>query len=503
MLKVEEVHQRYPGVHALKGVSLSVEPGRVLGLVGENGAGKSTLIRILAGIEQPESGRVRFKGEDVSFSSPVDSQAAGISVVSQEFRLVPQLSVEDNLFLNQEITKGGVIRRGQTRARTKELLSMLGVSVDPRQYVSDLSVADQQQVEIARALSRDFDLLIMDEPTAALSAPEVRNLIRIVRRLADAGKSVIYVSHHLEEVFEVCDDLVVFRDGRCVWSGPASEQNEASLVELMLGRKPESFTRAQLEVAKSDEAALFEVDDVRIPGLAAPFSLSVKAGEVVGLAGLAGSGRANVTRALFGDLPTQGGSVRVNDKRADISNPRSALRSGIFLLNEDRKQDGLLPHLDVAENALIARQSKWRTGLRKYLTLPRADLSDFDRMKQQMTIRVPHGRVLIGNLSGGNQQKVLLGRAMYTKCPVLFLNEPTRGVDVGAKVEIYELIEEMAAGGAAIVVASSDIPELVAITRRCLVLFGGEVVAELTGSQVTEDNITAASLGQWSEEKIA
>lgn len=499
VLSVDQVEQRYPGVHALRGVCLQVERGQVLGLVGENGAGKSTLIRILAGIEARAAGRVMFKGNDVDFASPTDSQRAGISVVSQEFRLVPQLSVADNIFLRQELSRGGVIRAAETRHRTTELLELLELDVDPGQLVGTLSVADQQMVEIARALSREFDLLIMDEPTAALNGPEVRRLLGIVRKLADSGKSVIYVSHHLDEVFAATDVVTVFRDGSSVWSGPTGQLDEPGLVELMLGRKPETFRHEVSGPASSeddDRAPLLEVSDVLVTGLVAPLSLGVMPGEVVGLAGLAGSGRIEVMRALYGDNRLLSGHVHVGGKRAGLRSPHAAVKSGIFMLSEDRKQEGILPHLDVTENVMVGRRRPFLRGLERFFTVPRWEQDLFGKLREQMSIRVPHGRVLVGNLSGGNQQKVMLGRAVNSQCRVLLLNEPTRGVDVGAKVEIYELVQSLADDGAAVVVSSSDVPELVAISNRCLAFYAGRVVAELRGKDITEENVVAASIGQ-------
>lgn len=496
ILRVEKIEQRYPGVQALKGVSLDISGGHVMGLVGENGAGKSTLIRILAGIERPVAGRVVFKGDQTEFSSPVESQRAGVSVVSQEFKLVPQLSVADNIYLRQEITRGGFVRRRTTRDSTQRLLDLLELEVDPDQLVDTLTVADQQMVEIARALSREFDLLILDEPTAALNGPEVARLLGIVRKLAHQGKAVIYVSHRLDEIFAVCDRVCVFRDGESVWSGEAAALNQDGLIELMLGRKPEDFVPSAPDVrADHDEAPALTLRDFKVRGMEAGLGLSVYNGQIVGLAGLAGSGRTEIMRALSGDLPVEAGSVQVDGVPALASSPHAAAKAGIFMLSEDRKQDGILPHLNVTENVFVSIPRTKQKGLRRLFT-PRAnEESDFGTLKRSMTIRVPSPRQLIGNLSGGNQQKVLLGRAVKSDCRVLLLNEPTRGVDVGAKVEIYELIQQLASDGTAILVSTSDVPELVAIANRCLVFYAGRLVADLRDEEITEDAIIAASVG--------
>lgn len=498
VLEVRDIVQEYPGVRALKGVSLEFHPGTVKGLVGENGAGKSTLIRILGGIEQPVRGDVFVRQDRKVLRNSSDAQAAGISVVSQEFRLVPQLSIADNVFLGHELGTGGVINKRRTHELTAGLLDQLGLDLDPRRTVSSLTVGDRQMVEIARALSRDFDVLIMDEPTAALNGAEITRLHEIVQRLASQGKAIVYVSHHLDEIFDICDDVAVLRDGELIAEATIASLDEAQLVEHMLGRKPQHYERAST-TAPSSEVRLL-VRDLEIPGVRNPVNLSVAAGEIVGLAGLVGSGRTEITRSLFGDLPALSGQVSVDGKAVRPRSSREAIRSGIFMLSEDRKSEGILPHLDVTENAMVSRARGNLPTLQKSVPVRKDEGAAFERLRQQMRIRVPHGRQLIGNLSGGNQQKVLLGRALLSGCSVLLLNEPTRGVDVGAKVDIYQLIRELADAGVAVVVSSSDAPELVAIVDRCLVYFAGDQVAELHGPNVTEDNIVTASVGQVAEE---
>ena len=498
VLQVDDIVQEYPGVRALKGVSLEIHAGQVLGLVGENGAGKSTLIRILGGIEQPVRGSVTLNGAQQHFRSSADSQAAGISVVSQEFRQVSQLSVADNIFLGHELTTGGVVQRARTRAHSAEVLDQLGMDLDPDRPVSSLTVGDRQMVEIARALSRRFDVLIMDEPTAALNGAEIERLHAIVRRLAQQGKAIVYVSHHLDEIFAICDDVAVLRDGELVARQPTADLDEPRLVEHMLGRKPTTYEHVVAGEGGAD--VRLDVRDLQVPGVAEPFTLQVRRGEVLGLAGLVGSGRTELTRALFGDLVALGGTVEVDGRAVRLRTSREAVRHGIFMLSEDRKGEGILPHLDVTENAMVSRDRTSLPWHRRALPLRRDESAEFARLRDEMRIRVPHGRQLIGNLSGGNQQKVLLGRALLSGCSVLLLNEPTRGVDVGAKVDIYQLIKQLADRGVAVVVSSSDAPELAAIADRCAVYFAGRRVAELRGRDVTEENIVSASVGQTAQE---
>lgn len=494
ILTARGVVQEYPGVKALKGVDLTLEAGQVHALVGENGAGKSTLIRILGGIEQPKSGQLILGGTDRRFLGSAQSQEAGISVVSQEFRLIPELSIEDNVMLGHELSSGGVVKASLTRKKVKEVLDLLGVDLAPGRLVSTLTTGDQQMVEIARALSRDFDVLIMDEPTAALNQSEVEKLHVIVRRLAEQGKAILYVSHHLDEVFSICDVVTVLRDGSRVHVGPTGELDEPKLVEHMLGRPPGQFTHSTPGEGRDSGSGLV-VSGIAISGLPHPFTLDVAAGEVVGLAGLVGSGRTELMRAIAGDLPFGAGTIEVKGRPAKVTSIASAIRSGIYMLSEDRKREGILPHLDVTENTMVSRDRSQLSPLRRVFPSRAKEAGTFARLKESLRIRVPDGRSLIGNLSGGNQQKVLLGRALEANCSVMLLNEPTRGVDVGAKLDIYDLIKEQADGGTAVLVSSSDVAELTTICDRCLVFFAGELVAELSGDDLTENNIVQASVG--------
>ncbi|WEV63820.1 sugar ABC transporter ATP-binding protein [Bifidobacterium sp. ESL0732] len=498
VLQTEQLVQEYPGVKALKGISIAVKAGEILALVGENGAGKSTLIRMLAGIEQPVSGKIFLKGKEQSFKSSSDSQNHGIAVVSQEFRQVGELTVAENIYLGHEIVSHGIIDKKATHAKAKALLDELGLDLDLDRYVSSLTIGDQQLVEIARALSLQFDVIIMDEPTAALNNSETEKLHRIVKRLAADGKAVIYVSHHLEEVFQICDTVDVLRNGKLVFSGPVADTNEQSLVEQMLGRKAEVYNKTDTTADKSPIG--LQVKDVIIGRFPTAFNFEVRKGEILGIAGLVGSGRTEISRALFGQMPILSGSVLVDDKPVNLSNNRKAIRQGIFMLSEDRKNEGIIPHLDVIENSMIAKNKKDLPFAERFLPIAKKEKDSFDELKGKMNIKVQNDNELIVSLSGGNQQKVLFARAVLTGCSVLILNEPTRGVDVGAKIEIYQLIKELADSGVSIIVSSSDAPEIAAIANRCIVLFAGKEVAEFKGSDVTEENIIAASVGSMNKE---
>ncbi|MFV0405677.1 MAG: sugar ABC transporter ATP-binding protein [Propioniciclava sp.] len=502
LLEAIQVSRTYPGVQALEEVNLTLRAGEVTALMGENGAGKSTLIRIFGGLERPSAGRIQLRGAAVGFRNAADSQAAGISVVSQEFRLVPQLSVAENIFLGHEVTRSGLLRPRIMRRRAYELLRQLDLDINPAQVVETLSVGDQQLVEITRALASDFDVLIMDEPTAALNVGEVARLLSLVRTIRDQGKAILYVSHHLEEIFEIADRIAVFRDGRSVAEVVAAGTSEPELVALMLGRELQQFDAHHgvddTRVTQGVAPPRFAVAEFTCPQVRTPVSFDLEPGEILGVAGLVGSGRTELIQALFGALPSTG-SCRLDGTELRIRTPAEAIAAGLFMLSENRKQEGIFPHLSVLENLLIAQRDPEITGLAREVPSPRTERAAFDTMKQELNIRVDRPQQYIGNLSGGNQQKVLFGRAMLSGCSVLLLNEPTRGVDVGAKVEIYQLIRRLAESGVAIVISSSDTPELVTLVHRCAVMQGGQLKVILNRSEISEDAILAHSVGTGSQ----
>ncbi len=493
LVSAEGIDKRYSGVHALKDVSLALLPGEVHALVGENGAGKSTMIKILAGLEAPTAGKVMIEGNPVRFAGPHDSQAAGISVISQEFRLVPQMTVAENMFLGHEPRRLGLVDRSASRRMTRDPLRELGLDISPDRRVDSLAVADQQLVEIARALSREFRVLIMDEPTAALTEVEVDKLLSLVERLRETGCAVLYVSHRLPEIFRVADRISVLRDGQLVAQMKTADTTVDQLVTHMLGRELEDATEAHGSAQPADAAAapVLRVEGLRCRNVVEPVDVQVGAGEILGIAGLVGSGRSELMPALFGVTPATFGRYQVDGKDVRPRSPADAIDSGVFMLSEDRKAEGILPLLSVLDNAVVA-QRKWG----RLLLDRRRDRDSYQKLHKRMRIRSANPANPITALSGGNQQKVLLGRALLSDCRVLLLNEPTRGVDVGAKVDIYQLVRELASTGVAVVVSSSEAAELVAVADRCLTLYAGRVSGYLQGAAITEPAIVAASLGR-------
>ncbi|MDI1463518.1 sugar ABC transporter ATP-binding protein [Catellatospora sp. KI3] len=495
LLRVDGLTVEFPGVRALDGVHFDVAAGEVHALVGENGAGKSTLLKVLGGLHRPSAGAVTLDGAAYRPRRPADAVHAGIAVIYQEFNLYPDLTVAENVFSGREpvhpLTRG--IRYAEINRRAAELFAVLGVAIDPTAPVSSLTVSEQQLVEIAKALSVDGRIIVMDEPTAALSADEVTRLLDVVRRLRAEGRSVIYVSHRLDEVFAVADRVTVLRDGRHVRTVPLAETSTDELVRWMVGRDVEALFPRGDAVAGD---VVLELDRVSAGRQLREVSLTVRAGEIVGIGGVAGAGQPELSQVVFGALPVTGGRMLLGGAPYRPDGPADAMRAGIGFLHEDRKAAGILPDLSVRDNLTVSVLDKVRGALGRLLS-PAAESGVFATYRDRLAVRATGPDQLIGQLSGGNQQKVLFGRALAPGGRLLILNEPTRGVDIGAKVEIHQLINEITAEGAGVIMISSDLPELLGISDRVYVLAGGRVAGHLTGADRTEENVmTCASTGR-------
>ncbi len=493
ILEARQISKQFPGVLALDRVDLDLIPGEVHALVGENGAGKSTLIKILAGQYQPTAGTIHLNGAPVHFDNPMQSQAAGISVINQEFNLIPELSIAENIFLGREPRlRTGLIDWKTMNARAAQLLQELGLAVSPKLRAQYLTVGDLQLVEVAKALSHDFQVMIMDEPTAALNSAEVERLFGIIDSLRARGVVVLYVSHRLSEIFRIADRVTVLRDGRRVDTRAIKDVTENDVITMMLGRE-----LADYEVEKGaevEERAALSVRGLTVLGAFTDVSFDLHYGEVLGIAGLIGSGRSELMRALFGLLSPSAGTITIDGRTTRIGSAMQALREGIFMLPEDRKAEGIFPDLNVLDNLLLKRPRPNENALARLFLAMGAERKQYQSIREKLSIRAHSPTQLISTLSGGNQQKVLLGRALVSEARILLLNEPSRGVDVGTKVEIHELIRRVAEEHRAVVVSSSDVPELVKVSDRCLVMSGGRIAAVLEGAQVTEDNILARAV---------
>lgn len=491
-VELRGIHKYFGDNEVLKGIDLAAESGQILALVGENGAGKSTLTRVISGAYQPNEGTLCVDGVPMRFHSPQAAMVAGIQVIYQEFRqnLFPHLDVAQNLFvLDRGARFGRISVRGKAmRAAATELLHSVGLDVDPSRLVASLSVAEQQQLEIAKAISEEVRLLILDEPTAALDETESELLFDQVRRLRREGVAIIYISHRLKEVFALANEIAVLRDGKVVMRQSPDDVTEADVVTAMAGRTVEDLYPRHTK--PSDQPRL-ELEGVSVTGRFEDLNLTVHAGEVVGIGGVAGSGKGAIPRALFGLQRLDAGSVRLDGERLDIRSTRQAIDAGIAYVTPDRQAEGLTLLQSVSDNISLASLRGFsRIGLMRR----RAERSAAAEMVRRLGIRTPSVETEVGELSGGNQQKTLFARWVLRRPKLLLMEEPTRGVDVAAKADIYKIIDEQTGEGAAVLLVSSDLPELVAMCDRVIVVRHGRAVAELSGETLSEQSVLAHAL---------
>jgi galactofuranose transport system ATP-binding protein len=486
-VELRGIVKRFPGVRALEGVDFQLAAGEVHALLGENGAGKSTLIKIMTGALQRDSGDIRVDGTQVEIASPPAAQALGISTVYQELNLIPTLSVAKNLTLEHQPRRFGLISWRDARARARAALSRLNLDIDVERPLAAYSVAIQQLVAIARALEHDTRVLVLDEPTASLDAREVELLFGILRELKQRGIAIVFITHFLDQVYAVADRITVLRNGRVVGTAPASELPRLPLISLMLGRELGAVTHERpADMANAQAEPFVAATGLGRRHFMAPLDLAVRKGEVVGLAGLLGSGRTETAKLLFGSIHADAGRMQVAGQPVAIRSPRQAIRLGFGFCPEDRKGEGIFPELTVRENIVLALQSKrgW---------LHRLPVEEQDRLVAEMiaalAIATPDADKLVGQLSGGNQQKVILARWLVSQSQLLILDEPTRGIDVGAHEEVVALIRRLCAEGLALLVASSELDEIVAVSNRVAVLRDRQKVGEITGDAITREAI--------------
>ncbi len=489
------ISKRFPGVQALDNVDFDVALGEIHALLGENGAGKSTLLKILSGAQQPDAGEISLGGVPTTFNSPHDAQRLGIVTIYQEFTLAPNMTVAENVFIGREPGAGPFVNWRRMAAETRAITDRLGLGLKPFALVRDLSVAEQQMVEIARALSMKSRLIVMDEPTSALSSTEVEKLFRIVRDLRTQGLSIIFVTHRLEEVMEICDRYTVLRDGRLVDGGKIAGTTIEGIIRLMVGRQVDALF-AHREEAKAGEVAL-KVEGLSRRGKAQDqnatvldnVSLEVRRGEILGVAGLVGAGRTEMARAVFGADRFDSGRVLVGGQPVTIRSPQDAIRHGIGLVPEDRKQQALFLSLGVRINLSMAAHNRiLRGGIFIDEVAERRMVEDF---RKSLNIRMASPDQAIANLSGGNQQKVVLARWLALRPRVLIVDEPTRGIDVGAKVEVHNLLYEMARSGIAVIAISSELPEVLAISDRIVTMREGRITGEIDRMSASEERLMA------------
>jgi rhamnose transport system ATP-binding protein len=490
-LALAGVSKSFGAVRALRDVSLELFAGEAHALAGENGAGKSTLVKTLAGVHRPDSGQVLLNGEPVVFAGPGDAQQAGVAVIYQEPTLFPDLSVAENIFMGRQPRRSlGRIDRRTMHAQTRELFARLGVALDPEQPSRGLSIADQQLVEIAKALSRDARVLIMDEPTAALSGNEVARLFSVVEALREHGCAILFISHRLDEIFSLCQRVTTLRDGEWIASEPVSGLTHDELVRRMVGR--ELGTLYPKQDAELGEVAL-QVERLTREGVFTDVSFEVRRGEIVALAGLVGAGRSEVARAIFGVDRWDAGAVSVDGVRLPPGSPTAAMGAGLALVPEDRRQQGLVMELSIERNIGLTGLRSLRRGATISRKAERDRAKDWAVRLQLKFARLSDG---VAVLSGGNQQKVVLAKWLATNPSVLIVDEPTRGIDVGTKAEVHRLLSELAGQGIAVLMISSDLPEVLGMADRVLVMHEGRLSAELSRAEATEESVMTAATGR-------
>ncbi|CAL9334596.1 Ribose import ATP-binding protein RbsA [Nocardiopsis dassonvillei] len=485
------VTKSFGSVRALRGLSLELRAGEIHALVGENGAGKSTLVKTIAGVHRPDTGQILVDGEPAVFTAPADAQRAGVAVIYQEPTLFPDLSVAENIFIGrQPRTRLGTIDKARMRAETTEAFRRLGVDIDPDRPANGLSIADQQLVEIAKALTRRARVLIMDEPTAALSGVEAERLFTVARTLRDAGSALLFISHRFDEVFSLCDRITVVRDGAFVSCDPTADLDVDTVVRRMVGREVTSLYPK--EEAEHGDVVL-EVGGLTRTGVFADVSFSVRAGEIVALAGLVGAGRSEVVRAVFGVDRYDAGGVRVAGRPLPPGRPRAAINAGMALVPEDRRHQGLVMEASIGRNATATRR---RVLSRFGLLGARAEHTAAREWGERLSLKYGSLDDAVSTLSGGNQQKVVLAKWLSTEPRVLFIDEPTRGIDVGTKAEVHRLLSALAGQGLAIVMVSSELPEVLGMADRVLVMHEGRITAELDRAEADEESVMYAATGQ-------
>lgn len=487
LVSMEGIEKSFPGVHALNQCRFELRAGEVHALLGENGAGKSTMMKVLAGIYAPDAGRILYKGKEVTIAGPRAAQALGISMIHQELNLMPHLTLAQNVFIGREPRRGVRfwLNEGALNAQTEQLFQSMHLNLDPRTKVADLTVAKQQMVEIAKALSYNSAVLIMDEPTAALTETEIDELFRMINQLRERGVGIVYISHRLEEIKRICDRITIMRDGRYINTVGAQDVTIDQIISMMVGRT--IYESAPEVPASPNQETVLEVKGVNRAGVLKDINFTLKKGEILGFAGLMGAGRTEVARAVFGADRIDSGEIYVQGRWAQIKTPRDAVRYGIGYLSEDRKRYGLALGMDVESNVVLAAFKKF-FGRLGWVNRSKTR-STAQQYVETLAIKTPTIQQRVRNLSGGNQQKVVIGKWLTADTNILIFDEPTRGIDVGAKSEIYKLLNDLAHQGKSIIMISSELPEILRMSHRIVVMCEGRITGELSAAEATQEGI--------------
>jgi len=491
VVELKNITKRFPGVVALSNMQLAVKPGEIHGLIGENGAGKSTLIKVLTGVHKPDEGEIYVHGEKNSFKNPNESAAAGIACVYQELNMEKLLSVTDNIFINKWLKKGALLDYDTMHARAKEVMASLGQDVDPHKAAGTFGMGVQQMIEIAKAVLIDAKMIIMDEPTSSLGEKEVAQLMKTCRELKARGIGILFVSHKLEELFELCDRVTVIRDGQYIETRDIQDWTNDSLIAAMVGRTLEN--QFPKEFGTRGECML-KVENLEIGGVLNDVSFEAYGGEILGMSGLVGAGRTETVRAVFGADPIDGGKIYIKGKEVKIKSPKQAIREGIALLTEDRKGSGLVLAQTIRTNLIMSSFKKHSTGM--FLDEKKIEESGQGHI-QSLRIKTPSIDEIVGQLSGGNQQKVVIGKWLNSDADIFIFDEPTRGIDVGAKVEVYNVMNSLVKAGKCVIMISSEMPEILGMSDRVVVMRGGKVMATVDrdSKHFNQEDIMKAAWG--------
>ncbi len=482
LLEMRDIVKKYPGVTALDKVSIDLKSGEVHCLVGENGAGKSTLMKVLSGAVKKDSGEILLNGSLVEYDSPAESQSLGISIIYQDFKLVPELSAASNIFLGREIKDSFFLNEKEMKSKSEEILAQLGEEINVNLPVQRLSTAGRQMVEIAKAIVGNVKILAMDEPTAPLTSKEIKNLFGVINRLKDQGVGIIYISHRLEEIFDIGSRVTVLRDGKFIHSADMKDVDKNYLIKLMVGREladeyPERLAVRGEEILRVENLSSDKISDI---------SFSLQRGEILGISGLVGAGRSELVRAVFGADKKTSGRIFINGREAKISSPRDAIKHGLALLTEDRNLLGLFMNLSIRENISVSSLDNMKDSL---FINRQKEIAEVQKQFDQLKIKAPSVETGVEALSGGNRQKVVLARWLETNSDILIFDEPTSGIDVGVKFEIYNLINKLAEQGRGIIVISSELPELMGISDRVMVMCEGRITGILSREEITQEKI--------------
>ena len=489
ILKMSDIVKTFPGVKALDGACLNIYKGKVMALLGENGAGKSTLIKVMTGIYQMDSGSLYVGNSKVDFRNINDSQEKGIAVIHQELNLIPELTITENIFLGRELTNSfGKIDSNLMKKEARFLLDKLNVKESVDTLVKDLTIGKMQMVEIAKALSQNAKIIVMDEPTDALTDSETESLFAVIRELTSHGKSIVYISHRLKEIPEICDDITIMRDGKFICEAHVKDIDEDFIIRNMVGRElEEQFPRVEVkkgkEILKVENLKNRYIDDI---------SFNSHEGEILGISGLMGAGRTELAKTIYGNLKKDSGKILIDGKEIDIKSEKDAIKAGIAYVSEDRKGDGLVLGMSVKENMTLSALDFFSSLFKLDHSKEKKEVEDYiDKFK----IKTPNVDEKTKNLSGGNQQKIAIAKALLTNPKILILDEPTRGVDVGAKKEIYDFINELKTKGLSIIMISSEMPEIMGLSDRIIVIHNGKITGEFTAEEVTQENIMRCAVG--------